>query len=39
MIYDLRLTIWLKRASFALLLSTFNSQLSTLHAQGSLAPP
>ncbi len=37
--YDLRLTIWLKRASFALLLSTLNSQLSTLHAQGSLAPP
>ena len=39
MIYDLRFTIWLKCASFALLLSTINSQLSTLHAQGSLTPP
>ena len=28
-----------KLAALALLLSTFNSQLSTLHAQGGLTPP
>lgn len=40
MIYDLRLTIWLKRAAaVALLLSTIHHQLSTAFAQGSLTPP
>jgi parallel beta-helix repeat protein len=38
MICDLRFTIWFRRATFALLLSALNFQLSTF-AQGSLTPP